>query len=278
MFIAILLFFVIIIAYSYIISLIFKMQSPSDIIKANKDNPQANSIFTKKYDQAKLSRNSSTFLLFGLIFGLALVVAGFKYHTTPKETKAEVQEIENIDFEVTPPPTQQIVTPPPPPPPPEVEVVEDEEVLEEEPEIADVETKETEVVEAPPPVMKEEVKYEEPQIFTIVEDMPYFPGCEKEKDKDKRKECTDKQMLQYLASVTYPEIAKESDITGKVYVSYVINEQGEVEDVTLMRGADKILNEAAINHVKKMPKMIPGKQRGKAVKVKFVAPFDFKLK
>ena len=126
-----------------------------------------------------------------------------------------------------------------------------------------------------PEIVEEETKEEE--IFTIVEDMPRFPGCENIANKEERKNCAEGKLVQYLSKITYPPIAKENDIEGQVFIKFLIDKSGAVTNVVVMRGADKILNDAAVNHVKRMPKWTPGKQRGQPVKVQFIVPIKFRL-
>ncbi|MDZ4844739.1 MAG: energy transducer TonB [Chitinophagales bacterium] len=102
------------------------------------------------------------------------------------------------------------------------------------------------------------------QVFTVVEQMPEFPGGEM-------------ALLKYLGSIPYPAIAKENDIEGSVYIRFVIEKSGNVSTVEVAKGSDKILNEAAIAHVKKMPPWKAGKQNGKEVKVQYIVPIKFIL-
>ena len=118
-------------------------------------------------------------------------------------------------------------------------------------------------------VIKEDANYDvdlENTVFFIVEEMPEFPGGEEE-------------LLKFVTENTkYPEVAKEKKIQGKVFVQFVINKDGNVEDVKLAKGVDPLLDEAAMNIVKSMPQWKPGKQRGQYVKVSFTIPINFQLK
>lgn len=140
-------------------------------------------------------------------------------------------------------------------------MVDDDVEIEEEVEIQDVEADATtEIVEMPP--VEEEA---EPDFFTIVEDMPAFPGG-------------DAALLKYIAeNVKYPPIAKENGITGVVYVSYIVDRDGSVKDVKVVRGADPFLDKEAIRVVKTLKGYKPGKQRGKPVPVQFTIPIRFVL-
>lgn len=117
-------------------------------------------------------------------------------------------------------------------------------------------------------VIEEDANYDvdlENTVFFIVEEMPEFPGGEEE-------------LLKFVTENTkYPEVAKEKKIQGKVFVQFVINRDGNVEDVKLAKGVDPLLDEAAMNIVKSMPQWKPGKQRGQYVKVSFTIPINFQL-
>ena len=78
-------------------------------------------------------------------------------------------------------------------------------------------------------------------------------------------------------NLKYPEIAAENGISGKVYIQFVVNRQGKVEDAVIIRGADPSLDNEAIRVVMSSPKWSPGKQRGKSVKVQFTIPINFVL-
>ena len=107
---------------------------------------------------------------------------------------------------------------------------------------------------------------EEEEILTFVDDMPEFPGGEN-------------ALLSFLGSnVRYPVIAQENGIQGRVYVSFVIDETGNINDVCIIRGVDVSLDNEAIRVVRLMPKWKPGKQGGKTVKVRYNVPIFFELK
>ena len=117
-------------------------------------------------------------------------------------------------------------------------------------------------------VIEEDANYDvdlENTVFFIVEEMPEFPGGEEE-------------LRKFIAdNIKYPEEAEQKNIQGKVYVQFVINREGNVEDVKLAKGVDPLLDEAAMNIVKSMPQWKPGKQRGQYVKVSFTIPINFQL-
>jgi protein TonB len=171
--------------------------------------------------------------------------------------------------------TEQIKTPPPPPPPPApeiIEVVEDEEEIEETI-IESTETDQEEIVEEVE-VMEEEMDMDIP--FAIIEDVPLFPGCERVA-KSKRRQCFQEQMNKHIVkNFRYPEIAQEMGIQGRVFVMFTIGKDGNISGIKT-RGPDKNLEKEAKRIIDKLPKMTPGKQRGRPVRVPFSIPIQFKL-
>jgi protein TonB len=114
-----------------------------------------------------------------------------------------------------------------------------------------------------PEVEEEEVV--EAEIFTIVEEMPEFPGGMA-------------KLADYLAkNIKYPQMARESGIQGRVFVNFVIETDGSVSKVNVMRSLGGGCDEEAMRVVKAMPKWKPGKQRGKPVRVSYILPVNFKL-
>lgn len=106
---------------------------------------------------------------------------------------------------------------------------------------------------------------EEQPVFLVVEEMPVYPGG-------------DEAMRQFLVSnIIYPQIAKENNIQGKVFVEFIIEKTGDVTNVKVIRGVDPLLDDEAVRVVKLFPKWTPGKQEGKLVRVRFIVPIIFKL-
>ncbi len=222
----------------------------------------------KKSPKADLEKKKGIFLQIGLVVVLAVVYMAFEWttgenleNTLGNLVQEEVfeEEIVNTFRENTPPP------PPPPPAAPEVlEIHEDDEVIEEDLFIQDVETDEDQEIEIVE-VVEEEEEEEEVFNFYVLEDQPMFPGG-------------NEAITAWIAkNTTYPEIAKDNGITGKVFVQFVIEKDGSVTNVKVMRAVDPYLDKEAVRVVKSMPKWKPGKQRGKPVKVSFQVPINFKL-
>ena len=105
----------------------------------------------------------------------------------------------------------------------------------------------------------------EEQVFDMVEQMPAFPGGMQE-------------LMVYLGkNIKYPTIAQENGTQGRVIIQFVVERDGTISDVRVARGVDPYLDKEAVRVVKSMPKWIPGKQNGKAVRVKFTVPVMFRL-
>lgn len=122
------------------------------------------------------------------------------------------------------------------------------------------------VVEAAPVEVKEEVKQEVTQkIFDVVEQQPQFPGGQS-------------ALLSWLSqNIHYPPVAEENGIQGRVVVSFVVEPDGSISNVQVVRGVDPSLDKEAVRVTKQMPKWQPGKQNGQAVRVKYNLPVTFKL-
>ncbi len=230
----------------------------------------------KKNPKADLSKNSSLYFVAGLAFILFVSWQAIEWKTYEKSLYGyEALNVEDDDEEDVPI-TEQIKTPPPPPPPPPapevIEVVEDEEEVEETV-IESTETDEEEIIEI---VEVEEVEEDIDVPFAVIEDVPIFPGCEKVK-KSERRACFQEKMNRHIRkNFRYPEIAQEMGIQGRVYVQFIIAKDGNITGVR-MRGPDKNLEKEAARIIGKLPKMTPGKQRGRPVRVPFSIPITFRL-
>ena len=213
----------------------------------------------KKNPEVNLEHKRGLFLQIGLVVALLLVLVAFEYKSYEKVAYNLGQlNLDDLEEEIIPITKQEVKPPPPPPPPPEViEIVEDEVEIENEIEIEDTESDEDEEIE-----IEEE---DDDEFFMVVENMPEFPGG-------------DLGLMKYIQkNVKYPAIAKEYNITGKVYVSFIVDKSGSVTNVKVVRGVDKNLDAEAVRVVKLLPKYKPGKQRGKAVRVMFTIPINFTL-
>ncbi len=103
------------------------------------------------------------------------------------------------------------------------------------------------------------------QVFTVVEEMPKFPGGEA-------------KLLEFInKGIKYPVTAQEKGIQGRVIASFIVNKDGSVSDVEVVRGVDPLLDTEAVRVISTFPNWEPGKQRGQAVDVKYTVPITFRL-
>ena len=221
----------------------------------------------KKSENASLEKDKLVYVLMGLVLTLSLVFVALEW-TEREVTKYEVNDTDFL-FEEEVEIQQTSQETPPPPPPPAVQEVEVLNVVEDnvETETIEVTTEENEqevVIAAPVEAPQEDE--EEEVVFVIVESMPEFPGGQQ-------------ALFKYLSeNVKYPVIAQENGIQGRVICQFVVNKDGSIVDVEVVRsGGDPSLDKEAVRVIKSMPKWKPGKQRGKPVRVKYTVPVNFKL-
>lgn len=227
----------------------------------------------KKSPKADLERGKTLSVLMGFVVGLAVLFVGFEWSTRDVMVVQESDGVADIIAEEEVEITRPENTPPPPPPPPApvvtevLNVVEDDVELEQQ-DILSSEDNQQEAqtaVYTPPAVVEEEEEEAARQIFTVVEEMPEFPGGQME-------------LLKYLSkSIKYPVIAQENGIQGRVVCAFVINRDGSIVDAEVLRGVDPSLDKEALRVINSMPKWKPGKQRGKPVRVKYTVPVVFRL-
>jgi periplasmic protein TonB len=112
--------------------------------------------------------------------------------------------------------------------------------------------------------------------FVVIEQVPLFEEC-KTIPKEKQRDCFQEMMMSHIKKhFYYPEEAQENKIQGRVVIRFIIEKDGSINEIT-SRGPNILLEDAATNVIKKMPKLIPGKQRGKTVRVSYSVPITFKL-
>ena len=231
----------------------------------------------KKNPKVDLNKNISLYFVIGLSLVLLITWRVIEWKTYKNVYDYEALIIDDDDDEDVPI-TEQLKTPPPPPPPPPpapeiIEVIEDEEEIEETV-IESTETDEEEIIE----VVEVIEEYEDIDVpFAVIEDVPIFPGCERV-NKSERRNCFQDQMNKHIKrNFRYPEIAQEMGIQGRVYVNFIISKNGSITNIR-MRGPDKNLEKEAERIIAKLPRMTPGKQRGRPVRVPFSIPITFRLR
>lgn len=226
----------------------------------------------KKSPKADLERGKTLSILMGLVVALAIVFVGFEWSDKDIKVASANEGVADVIAEEEVEITRQENTPPPPPPPPPpaaaevLNVVEDDVKLDQQDILSSEDNqKVAQVATYTPPAVVEEEEESAQQIFTVVEEMPQFPGG-------------DGELLKFIAkSIKYPVIAQENGIQGRVICSFVVNRDGSVVDAEVMRGVDASLDKEALRVIATMPKWKPGKQRGKPVRVKYTVPITFRL-
>ena len=233
----------------------------------------------KKNPKVDLTKNSSLYFAIGLAAVLFISWQAIEWKTYDKSGYGyEALNVEDEDDEEVPI-TEQLKTPPPPPPPPPpapevIEIVEDEEEVEETV-IESTETDQEEIVEIED--IEVEDDFEDVDVpFAVIEDVPIYPGCERVAKSERRNCFQDKINKHIRKNFRYPEIAQEMGIQGRVYVNFIIAKDGSITNVR-MRGPDKNLEKEAARIISRLPKMTPGKQRGRPVRVPFSIPITFRL-
>ena len=230
---------------------------------------------SKKNPQADLNNKSSFYFAIGLFLVLFISWRAIEFKNWDDDGYGYIALDVDADDDEEIPITEQIKTPPPPPPPPApeiIEVVEDEEEIEETI-IESTETDQEEIVEEVE-VVEEDLDLDVP--FAIIEDVPLYPGCERV-PKSQRRDCFQKEIQKHInKNFRYPEIAQEMGIQGRVFVQFTIQKDGSISGIRT-RGPDKNLEKEANRIISKLPRMTPGKQRGRAVRVPFSIPITFKL-
>ncbi len=222
----------------------------------------------KKTPRADLENKKGVFFQIGLILALLIVFGAFEYKSYDKQTiDLASRAVDDTPEEIIPI-TEQKVKPPPPPPPKQVtqiKIVEDDVEVEDEIDI-DVDADDDTEMEEYIPMEIEEEEATEAEIFTVVESMPEFPGG------------GTGALMQYLGqNIKYPPLAKESGIQGRVFINFVVEPDGSISNVRVLRGIGGGCDEEAVRVVEGMPNWKPGKQRGKPVRVSYNLPVKFTL-
>lgn len=262
-----------------------------DIVFANRNKAYGAYSLRKEYPKTV----TKALIIGGILFTLGVLAPTIITALAPEEEKQAMVEVDLM--KLPPPPIDPNEPPPPPPPPVEVpkvntvkflppEVKPDEEVPEETPPPAVEELKEAvaaeqtqegdpnaeDIIAAPEASAgptKVEVAVEaapkEEQIFTVVEQQPEFTGGMA-------------ALGQYLQkNLRYPAAAQRANVAGRVFVSFVVNTDGSIQDVQVLKGLGFGTDEEAQRVVKGMPKWRPGKQSGRPVRVKYNLPINFTL-
>lgn len=256
----------------------------------------------KKYSAVDVKHYSANIKLLSLVtaIGVVLIVFAWTHYSYNSYYEGNGLVLEGIDEKVPvttlEPPTKLPPLPPPPTPTTAIQEVDFEPIIEPEPPVepsprvpttgphdgkAAASFGEIEIEPEPAPIKPE---VEAPEItLTVAEQMPRFPGCEEmEGDNTSKKACADQKMLSFIYdNIKYPKQAQEIGIEGIVIVSFVVDKQGKIRDIQLLRDPGGGLGKEAqrivgmMNHLPEA--WTPGKQRGRTVKVRYNLPVRFKL-
>lgn len=227
-------------------------------------------MIAKKSLKASLENKQTARFTLGLIISLSLILISFEW-TRSIDIRSDVERAVQIDYD------EQIIdviprepeAPPKPELPPIAEVIN---IVTDEPDLPPYEPS-WEVddkigYDYPLPPDEGEKLPPEPEFFHIVEEMPLFNGVS-----------PNIEFARFIArNLKYPELPAENGVSGKVFIQFDIDQQGNLVNPVIYRGVDPALDAEAIRVVRLSPQWTPGKQRGKAVKVRYVFPINFVLK
>ncbi len=244
---------------------------------------------------AQLRKWYAPFFNIGMLCSLGVVILAFNWTASPRpaqpETMVEIEMEPVIEIERTVQHKKR--TPPPPVLKPSTEIIA-EEVPEFAPEPApipdEIATPVDEPIVAPAPPVVTPTKPPvvelppEPEVqelpFIFVEEMPRFKGCEAmEGTKEEKKACAEKKLLTYIYdNIRYPAPARHNGVEGVVIVRFIIEKDGSISNIEIAKDIGAGCGKEAARVVKNMPTWIPGKQRGRAVRVKYNLPVRYRLR
>ena len=222
----------------------------------------------KKNPKVDVNNKRTVLLEIGLILALLIVIAAFLY--SPKEVTVEKIDMNYgpVEEQITEI-TRQEEHKPEPPKKTEITVITDvlnivtnDEKIETGFDFAEFD----EDVEIIQQVAVEEEVIEDDQPFVKVEEMPSFQGGDLQ---------TFRNWVQ--GKVRYPQIAQENNISGRVFLMFVVERDGTLTNIQVLQSPDSSLSDEAVRVLKTSPKWKPGKQRNQTVRVKYTLPIDFRI-
>lgn len=215
----------------------------------------------RKKDEANLRNEYPLWIELGFVIALGVLIVAFRVsYSGSNDFQVTMEEQEVVEMEEVQQTKQEQKPPPPPKPPVPVEVPNDQTIEQQDVNFdASLDLSESLDTNQGPPAPEEEEE-EEQEVFVVVEQQPDCGGVEALQKK-----------------VEYPEFAKKAGIEGRVFVQFIVNEQGKVTSPKVTRGVHKLLNQAALDAVKDL-NCKPGKQRGQSVKVQMSLPVTFRLR
>ena len=217
---------------------------------------------TKKNPKFDLEAKRKTFFLFGLSISLAVVLLAFKGTCEVSAVKIPDDPIVDLVDEIFIPPTRSET--PLPPPPPKMKLY-DIITITDDPTSVDPGIEFPEIDNPFPDIIKVTEKYKEEPPLPFAQEMPKFPGGMKSLN------------LWLSRNLIYPQEAINLDLSGRVFLNFVVDDKGAISDIKVTKGVDSLLDKEAMRVVAAMPNWEPGKQNGKPVKVSFSLFITFKL-
>ena len=234
---------------------------------------------SKKNPKVDIGKNSSLYFALGMALMMFLSYSTINYKVYDKSSlNLDKVNMDALDEEEVPI-TEQVQPPPPPPPPPPapevIEIVEDEEEVEETI-IESTETDQEEEIDIED-LDVEEVEEDVEVPFAVIENVPVFPGCERGNNAKKRK-CMSEKIAKFVQRKFNTELAGDLGLSGRQRISVIfkIDKSGNVTGVRA-RAPHPRLEKEAQRVINLLPKMQPGKQRGKAVIVPYSLPIIFQV-
>ena len=247
----------------------------------------------KSSEISGLEKHRTRNFCIGLIASLSFAVGAINYTTfeKPNYNIYDVQptEVEEVNVIRTPPQKKKVLPPPPKmtiadkieiedvvefieEEPPKLEETLDEKIVEKD-EVAYVPkpTPQPQPKPVAPELIPPEPEVEIDEYVTFAENMPRFPGCEETNLLKKDKEvCAQKNMLAFIYSkIKYPPIARQNGIEGTVVIQFIVNKDGGIADLKIVKDIGGGCGKEALRVVKQMPDWIPGSQGGRKVKVQY---------
>lgn len=237
---------------------------------------------SKKSGRANIENYRTIFLLTGVVIALLVSITILEYKVSDKAPQDMDDRLTAVDDEVIP---ITRIEPEAPSAPSskssetnerkEVENKEEDEsgkldIPEPGPEPGDGEEVE--------PVGMEIEGSDEPVPFILVESAPVFPGCEDLPTVEEKRECLNKGIIHFVSdNFQIPRKARRLDIQGRVFVNFVIEKDGSISNIKVVRGVDPVLDDEAVRVVKGLPKFEPARQHGKPVRVSYTLPINARL-
>lgn len=247
-------------------------------------------------DISRLNKNRGIFFQIGLMTSLCMVIFAFNITVYEYENTGYIPT--SIEEDIFDPVVRTLQISQPKPPPPVLKLTDN--IIPDDPEYteeplpefikSDFMTDTLQLNLGIPKIIRErpmpsadlqlaEIVEKAPPIWEVVEEMPRFQGCEDSGlTKAEKQTCADKALLEYIYSnIKYPELARINGIEGTVVLAFVVEETGEITHINILKEIGGGCGNEVVRVVKGMPDWVPGKQRGKEVRVRFKLPVVFKL-